>query len=242
MFGTNKRYKKGFVEAPNLVVNSVFATIQGEGIYAGVPAIFIRMAHCNLACTFCDTEFETGEKVTPQYLLKWVNLVAESNAIKYQVLVITGGEPLLQDMSEFLTIFHAAHPGVQVQIETAGTVWHENLYEPCVMGWVDIICSPKTFIINKDLTPHVNAYKYIVREGWVSDDDGLPDQPTQPGLTKRVKVARPPSNFGGTVYVQPVDEQDAEQNQKNLKFAADIAMKHGYSLSVQIHKLIPGLE
>lgn len=235
MFGKNARFKKGFVDAPNLVVNDVFTTIQGEGPYAGQPALFIRLAQCNLACTFCDTEFETGTKMMPQELMGRIRSVSQT---PYTLVVITGGEPLLQDMSEFLEIYHRFHPSHQIQIETAGTVWQEKLEEPLLMGWVDLVVSPKTPIIHQKVRENAMAFKYIVKANEVSDDDGLPDYPTQPGLTKRVKVARPHDGMWDRVYVQPCDEQDEDKNRSNVLFASHIAIKFNYTLCLQIHKII----
>ena len=67
MFGTNTIIgKKFFDKAPkeSLYVTSMFFTLQGEGPYAGLPALFIRLAKCNLACSFCDTFFDDGTWMT----------------------------------------------------------------------------------------------------------------------------------------------------------------------------------
>lgn len=238
MFGTNKRYKKDFVESPYLVVNSVFATIQGEGPYAGSPAIFVRLSHCNLACTFCDTEFEKGEKILPQDLMKKIRDEVERTGIKHTLLVITGGEPMLQDMREFFEIYRRHFPSHQIQIETAGTVWRDNLEEMMLMGAVDVVCSPKTPTVHPKLKPHINAWKYIVKEGWV-DEKGLPYAPTQPGITTYAPLARPSDETPlSSIYIQPVDEQDEEKNKRNIQFARDLVMKHGYKLSLQLHKML----
>ncbi len=236
MFGTNRRYKKDFVDAPNLVVNSIFPTIQGEGPFTGEPAVFLRLSQCNLACTFCDTEFEKGTKMTPEEVL--LNIEQAASEINTKLLVITGGEPLLQDFSVLLKLLIKKYPHWKIQIETAGTVWQKALENVAFMGYITYVVSPKTPLVHSDIFLRAGCWKYIVKDGWVADD-GLPDMPTQPGLTKRTKLARP--NDWGKVYVQPVDEQDATKNKHNLEFAARIAMKHGYHLSVQIHK-IAGLE
>ena len=67
MFGTNAIIgKKYFKETPvdSLFVTSMFFTLQGEGPYAGLPAVFIRLTKCNLTCSFCDTFFDDGEWMT----------------------------------------------------------------------------------------------------------------------------------------------------------------------------------
>ena len=67
MFGMNEIVgQKYFKDAPQntLTVTSRFFTLQGEGPYRGYPAFFIRLAKCNLACSFCDTYFDSGQVMT----------------------------------------------------------------------------------------------------------------------------------------------------------------------------------
>lgn len=241
MFGHNERVKKDFAGGSALAVNSIFSTIQGEGPFAGKPAIFLRLAQCNLACTFCDTEFERQRIYSPQELVDAIYDVRLNTIGNPTLLVITGGEPLLQDLAPFITKFLARFTDWQVQIETAGTVWQESLRDFLDYGQISLVCSPKTPTVDKNIAEYCYHWKYIVREGWVSADDGLPDMPTQPGLTKRKKLARPPSSPRNRVYVQPVDEQDDVQNMKNREYAAEIAMFYNYTLSLQLHKIV-GLE
>lgn len=73
-----------------LHINDVFYTIQGEGKNAGMAALFVRMPFCNLACHWCDTEFNS--------FIKWPEEKFEIEAkahfkLKDQLAVITGGEP-----------------------------------------------------------------------------------------------------------------------------------------------------
>ena len=203
MFGQNARFKKGFVDAPNLVVNSVFLTIQGEGPHAGTPAIFVRLSQCNLACTFCDTEFESGTKMTPQELMQKVREAAEPFGIpqKHLMLVVTGGEPLLQDPREFFEIYLRYYPDHIIQIETAGTVWQPTLDPLVASGKLHIVCSPKTPVVSTHMARVASAWKYIVKLGNVLPEDGLPMCNTQPGMEDVTQpVARPTNN--APVYVQ----------------------------------------
>ena len=117
MFGTNeiigKKYFKD-VKENTLMVTSMFFTLQGEGPYAGMPALFIRLAKCNLDCSFCDTFFDDGDTLTYAELETraydtirdfWVSKGKDvpewacrgRNDYPGVVLVMTGGEPLLQD-------------------------------------------------------------------------------------------------------------------------------------------------
>ncbi len=86
----------------HLLVNEDFYSIQGEGQTAGTPAVFIRLAGCNLKCPFCDSKYSwTGGKKIPfnKIINKWLNKLANGAH-----LVITGGEPLLQQQELILFI------------------------------------------------------------------------------------------------------------------------------------------
>jgi 7-carboxy-7-deazaguanine synthase len=143
MFGHNQIVGvKFFKDAPKneLLVTSRFFTLQGEGPYRGVPAFFIRLAKCNLACSFCDTYFDSGEYYTYEQLFHAINSEIENFFLKQNmkvpewaqgpkrkmVLVITGGEPSLQDnLPGFLEL--ALREFEWTQIESNGIRVLENI-------------------------------------------------------------------------------------------------------------------
>ncbi len=100
-------------------INEIFASIQGESTFAGLPCLFIRLTGCNLRCTWCDTEyaFDSGEEVSPEQLMS----IVSSNGLN--LVEITGGEPLLQkEVVPFIDKLIEA--GYQVLVETSG---HEDV-------------------------------------------------------------------------------------------------------------------
>lgn len=109
-------------------VNEIFYSLQGEGYYAGTPAVFVRFSGCNLSCPFCDTNHVDGHQLTEEEIVDEVNRFPASH------VVITGGEPGLQLTASLVDRFHAA--GKFVQIETNGTCML-----PEEIDWVT--CSPK---------------------------------------------------------------------------------------------------
>lgn len=220
-----------------LVVHSVFYTIQGEGPFTGHRAFFIRLADCNLQCPICDTDYTSARMVlTVPEILSSVGLRAPNGSL----VVISGGEPFRQDITELCAeLLDAGH---YVQIETNGTLpppcsFFNDLcsQDPNRRDSVFIVCSPKTGKINAELQPLIGAYKYVVRDG-DAQADGLPHSAL--GLTSGSIVARPPEGFTGPIYIQPEDSQDPEQNICNRRCAVESTMQHGHVLQLQVHKLI----
>ncbi len=136
-------------------VNEVFETIQGEGVFTGVPAIFIRLQGCPVGCSWCDTK-HTWEalaenqvdidqviqvdgvvgrwaELTSQQLIE--QLITKGYSAKH--VVITGGEPCMYDLNELTCELMDA--GYQCQIETSGTF--------------EVLCAPKTWVT---VSPKVN--------------------------------------------------------------------------------------
>ncbi len=103
-------------------VAEVFYSLQGEGPLAGTPAVFIRVAGCNLRCPWCDTRYawSGGSLYTPRMLAEEVAGLAE----KAQLIVLTGGEPLLQSrcLAETLLELPALGVNLPAALETNGTL------------------------------------------------------------------------------------------------------------------------
>lgn len=202
------------------VVGLPWLTIQGEGPHSGLPAVFVRLAGCNLKCELCDTIYTTGR----EHRLPAVLAQMASKLLPCGLVVLTGGEPFRQRLSPFVsTLLGRGH---RVQIETNGT-FYEKLPDE-----VTIVCSPKTPSINPELARRADAYKYVVQAGHV-DDDGLPST-----ALGGVRPARPyPGTHCRNIYMQPLDEQDADCNAANMATAVSLCLKHGWRLCLQVHKI-----
>lgn len=215
-----------------LAVNSMFYTIQGEGPLVGRPAIFIRLAGCNLQCPLCDTEYTNRNPMSVASIAEAaLNLLPAARQGASKLAVITGGEPFRQPIGTLVGALLCE--GWDVQIETNGTLWQPGPWSHCR---VTIVCSPKASAVNKQLTPCIDAWKYVGKAGDLDAADGLPvhalDHPNSRGLH------RPPQGHPAPVYLQPVDEQNAQKNLANLDAVVDSCMRHGYRLCLQIHKII----
>lgn len=94
-------------------VNEIFYSIQGEGVYAGTPMVFVRFAKCNLRCSWCDTEFDAFQEMSAEDIVRRVAELAED----CQHICFTGGEPTLQLDEELVQRFPRS---VGLHIETNG--------------------------------------------------------------------------------------------------------------------------
>jgi organic radical activating enzyme len=229
MFGTNPVRKPDYA-SDTLWVQKVFRTIQGEGPLAGCPAIFVRLAGCNLRCWFCDTDFESSDAhLSVDQLLDEINALRMRRAIN--LVVLTGGEPLRQNIAPLAR--RLFEQGVYVQVETAGIIWPPDLAPQLV----HIVCSPKTGKLHPYIIEHCTDYKYIVKAGEQDPLDGLPMLSTQlRGETNH--LARPPVSEDITVWVQPMDEGDPVRNKLNEQACLDACYRFGYQFSFQVHKAI----
>lgn len=101
-----------------LDVCEIFASIQGESSYAGLPCTFIRLSGCNLRCSYCDTTYayEGGSRMTSGEILGRVQ------EFRVGLVEITGGEPLLQKGEVFRLVRTLCDDGYDVLIETNGSV------------------------------------------------------------------------------------------------------------------------
>jgi 7-carboxy-7-deazaguanine synthase len=225
------------VRSTQLDVHSIFATIQGEGPFCGTPAVFIRLAGCNLQCPSCDTDYTSTRKKSSAdeivIAIRALSLVG--------LVVITGGEPFRQEITTLLQKLCDA--GYYVQIETNGTLSPDinslHLFNTMIdqRTGVYVVCSPKTGKVHTNITKIACCYKYVGGTSSLTDSlDGLPDEalhhPAKP------RVARPPAGWNRPIYLQPIDEKNHEINQKNIKACVTSCMKHGYILQLQIHKIL----
>lgn len=240
MFGNNP-IRPSTTDPKWLSVESVFYTIQGEGPHSGRAALFIRMAGCNLACWFCDTQFETNADSLRPLREIVADIVERFTFNQRRFIVLTGGEPLRQNVSEL--VIGLLNAGTElVQIETAGTLWSHPELEPLFHnGQVDIVCSPKTPRVHPWIAQNCRHWKYIISAGCVCPFDGLPLRGTALAtMDKEMRLYRPfqDADDPHTIWVSPCDEYHEDKNLANVSLCRDLVMQYGYRLSLQVHKLI----
>ncbi|MBC5821152.1 MAG: 7-carboxy-7-deazaguanine synthase QueE [Candidatus Eremiobacteraeota bacterium] len=100
-----------------LALAEIFYSVQGEGAWVGTPAVFVRLAGCNLNCRFCDTDYSVKAFLTAEQIVARVRELGG----ECPMVILTGGEPLAQrESSDLITALRA--DGRRVHIESNGSV------------------------------------------------------------------------------------------------------------------------
>jgi len=266
MFGSNEIVgKRSFQSDDELLVTSYFVTLQGEGPFSGLPAVFVRLSKCNLACSFCDTYFDSGDWFSLPALAGRLNDEVWSRPLsmdKY-VLVITGGEPLLQ---KALKPFLESQEGEwkAMQIESNGIIQQD------IPDSVTLVVSPKCLEKagkavrylqpGKAMLARADCLKFVMESApsspysevplWALDwarDTGKEIYVSPMNIYARApKTAKINRNANEATIEQRSNEEevisfwepgllDLEANQRNHEFAAAYAIEHGLRFQLQTH-------
>lgn len=208
-------------------VKEIFYTLQGEGANAGMPAVFLRFAGCNLwsgreqdragaICRFCDTDFvgtsgagggkfRTAAALAKAVSAKWPRRNRAGRPLS-RFVVCTGGEPLLQLDAPLLDALHDR--GFRIAIETNGT-----LAAPRGIDWTCV-------------SPKANAPLRLAS----GDELKLvyPQRGAEPGRYESLDFEH--------FFLQPMD---GPRRAQHTRLAADYCLRHPrWRLSLQVHKLI----
>ena len=216
----------------------IFSSIQGEGASAGVPSTFVRLAVCNLRCTWCDTaytwdwsRYRRDEQVlesTPEAALDTVRELLPRN------LVITGGEPLIQRRALAELATRARAEGFRIEIETNGTIAPGEL-----AGLVDQWnVSPKLThsgndglarirpVVLRELARQPGAFfKFVCRKP--GDIDEVEELIEQAGAEAR------------QVILMPEGRTRAELESRGT-WLAELCAAHGWRFTTRLHILLWG--
>lgn len=138
----------------NLNISEIFFSLNGEGILIGVPTIFVRLSGCNLHCAWCDTQYawEEGPEVSLQETMDRIHR-CDNGFCSWTLL--TGGEPLLQDIGSLIDALHKKK--YLVGIETNGSV-----YESCLKK-CDFISADLKPPSSGNETEDMETFKKIIR-------------------------------------------------------------------------------
>lgn len=135
-----------------LPVMEHFYTLQGEGYHQGKAAYFIRLGGCDVGCVWCDVKDSWDAEKHPKYEVR--SLISEVRKTPAEIVVITGGEPLMHNLDELTKELQQA--GLKTNIETSGA-------HPLSGTWDWICLSPKKFKAPlPEILPQAHELKVVI--------------------------------------------------------------------------------
>ena len=216
----------------DLYVEEIFGpTIQGEGKTAGKITNFLRLSGCNLHCLYCDTKY-SWDRTSKQYIDEIQEALKRK---KTKSLVITGGEPLLQQ--EFLQklIIKLRNDGWWIELETNGTIIPTKTIHRLIN---QINCSPKLAVsgVKKEIRINREALDFFSRSKktifkFVVDIASDIDEVNE--LVEDFKINRQ------VVYLMAQGISSEEQKQK-VDMIIELCERYGYRYGPRLHTLIWG--
>ena len=221
-----------------LLVSEIFESVQGEGVSLGVPSVFLRLAHCNLRCGWCDTKYtwdwNTYDIRKEVHEFSFDQAASALQQLRPRNLVVTGGEPLLQQTA-LASLLSLLDQDWTSEVETAGTLVPEARLTAAITRWN---VSPKLENsgnpTDKRLRPEAlrafaalpNAYfKFVIAAAGdvaeVSDLVARFDLPSE------------------RVMLMPEATQ-AERLNDLAQSLVEVCVQHGYRLSYRLHVALWG--
>lgn len=256
-------YRRVLEDDEILLTGAPFYTIQGEGPLGGIPTVFVRLAGCNLGakedCPFCDTkfDFDKGRVYKIDDLARRIITAAGGKA---EHVVVTGGEPLLQQDAITALINQMVYFGMnfQFQIETNGYFVREDTFTG-----VSVYAKAPMIVISPKVAATKNAYPKA-KDTWFTPKGGrleyetflkyvVSSDPESPYHTIPSSVIERCKETGTVLYVSGMavylksypegrissiwhtDEIDFQATGENYRYAAQYALLHGLRLSYQTH-------
>lgn len=251
-----KDYKD--LSATQLLVTKIFPTIQGEGPFAGRRCVFIRLAGCNLGgkgvngpgCSFCDTDFRFafGSVMSFEFLVKEIKLIHPTPEGKPRLIVITGGEPMIQPNLSYF--FRTAPIGWDFQIESNGRQILDDFPNSPVLHPY-LVVSPKI----SESTHSPNPIYPMLKMNVFERADCLKFVVSADPESIYYDIPKWADKFSGPIYVSPMavyregvtspnkavvsiwdqDVFDQKACARNHARAAELAMERGFIMTVQMH-------
>ena len=213
----------------------MFETIQGEGVFTGVPSVFVRLQECPVGCAWCDTkqtwDATPQDEVALDEILRktqdsptWCSVTAEDIVNEYKNqgysakhIVITGGEPCIYDLRALTEAFEAI--GCRCQIETSGTSEVVTTEDTWVTVSPKVAMKGKLPVLDSALL-RANEIKHpVATQKDIDQLDALLERAQVPEQT--------------TIALQPIS-----QKPRATQLCIDVCVKRNWRLSIQTHKYL----
>ena len=211
-------------------VAEVFYSIQGEGVTAGLPAVFVRLQGCTVGCSWCDTKYtwdpEAGSAVDLDAL------VEEVSAYPCRRAVVTGGEPL-ESPSFALLLKALGVQGFTIEVETSGTVPPPPSVDRSVQWNVSLKLAGSDVDEARRLKPDA-IRAFLARDAWwkfVVTSDADVAEVLQ--LAERFAMPR------ARILLQP-EAVHREDLIERSRWVVEACKLHGFAFSPRLHVLLWG--
>jgi 7-cyano-7-deazaguanosine (preQ0) biosynthesis protein QueE len=117
----------------------IFYSVQGEGVNIGKPAVFLRLGLCNLACTWCDTKYtwDWNNYNKKDHIIEMGVEEVEREVLRHspKFLVLTGGEPMIQQNQLIPLLGRLKHRAFFIEVETNGTIMPSEKMVDLIDHW-----------------------------------------------------------------------------------------------------------
>jgi len=215
-------------------IAEIYGSVEGEGKYTGIPAMFVRVAGCNLACQYCDTADIRDKDVGTAMSVN--DIIAFLKAFKYNTIVLTGGEPTLyyKEITEMVEILSKDHT---IILHTNGSVCNlDNIVNQCNVS-LDVkllnsghLTTKNEFVVsNLKLLTEKDEVKFVITD--------LKD------VITAINFIETHGNFRPEYSFQVAWTEDRHQMRRNVQMLSWLLSrytntKYKMRISVQQHKLL----
>ena len=193
-----------------MLINEIFYSFQGEGKYNGTPCLFLRLSGCNFNCEFCDTNHTKNKNCHVNDVSKSIDFLMKKH--NTNLLVITGGEPLLQ-YKEVKQLVNSLD--YKIQIETNGSIIEPNIKK------AEYCISPKN---NEELLfRFYKGFENVFFKFLIKNQEDI----------DFIKYLQNEYDYNKTIWLQPLYENDKE--------ITNLILKNNLSnirISGQLHKYL----
>lgn len=231
----------GIPKVTHLNVNEVFGpTVQGEGPYTGQRVSFLRLAGCNLTCSWCDTpyawDWERYDRKAESHRREISDLGEEIQQHGTTQLVVTGGEPLSQQKG--IVALRGVLPQHRIHVETNGTIVPN---EATVLAVRIFAVSPKLAHAGdpKDARLVPAALETFAELAWQDRAFFKFVAKTTHDLTEIATLVRTYRIPNDAVWVMP-EGADRTTHLRHMELLADGIVAHGWNLGTRLHVLAWG--
>jgi 7-carboxy-7-deazaguanine synthase len=211
-------------------VAEVFYSIQGEGVTAGLPAVFVRLQGCSVGCSWCDTKYSWDPEAGSAVELD--ALVEEVSAYPCRRAVVTGGEPL-ESPSFALLLKALGVEGFAIEVETSGTVPPPPSIDRSVQWNVSLKLAGSDVDEARRVNPDA-IRAFLARDAWwkfVVTSDADVAEVLQ--LAERFALPR------ARILLQP-EAVHREDLIERSRWVVEACKLHGFAFSPRLHVLLWG--